>query len=121
MVNQLSSETNLVKLEASSKTCLFDAMCTNCNKRFKSMRAVSMHLRVTGARHKVNVINHGYYDKKTGLKLVAAISQSLECQELRALAVSEDICAGSHHKVISRTVSAFEGLLLKPIKGLPSI
>jgi hypothetical protein len=39
-------------------------------KRFKSIRAVSMHLRITGARYVVNIINHGYYDKKTGLKEV---------------------------------------------------
>ena len=27
-----------------------------------------MHLRITGARNVVNIINHGYYDKKTGLR-----------------------------------------------------
>ena len=65
MVNQLSSK----RLEAySGKVGIIDAMCINCNKRFKSIRAVSMHLRITGARHKVNIINHGYYDKKTGLR-----------------------------------------------------
>jgi hypothetical protein len=32
------------------------------------MRAVSMHLRMTAARHAVNFISYGKYDKKTGLK-----------------------------------------------------
>ena len=59
---------SLVRLEAhSSKVGIIDAVCINCNKRFESIRAVSMHLRITGARHTVNIINHGYYDKKTGL------------------------------------------------------
>ncbi|MGA9152427.1 MAG: hypothetical protein WBZ36_17770 [Candidatus Nitrosopolaris sp.] len=88
ILNQLSSEISLVRPEArSGKVGIFDAMCINCNKRFKSIRAVSMHLRITGARHAVNIINHGYYDRKTGLK-VAATSQALECQELLPEAVS---------------------------------
>ncbi len=63
MVNQLSSNRSLVRLEAdSSKIGIIDAMC------IKSIRAVSMHLRITGARHTVNIINHGVYDKKTGLR-----------------------------------------------------
>jgi hypothetical protein len=45
-----------------------DAICINCNKRFKTMHAVSMHLRVTARRHSVNFINYGIYDKRTGLK-----------------------------------------------------
>ena len=69
VVNQLSSNRSLVRLEAhSSKLGIIDAVCINCNKRFKSIRAVSMHLRITGTRHAVNIINHGYYDKKTGLR-----------------------------------------------------
>ncbi|MGC2574432.1 MAG: hypothetical protein WA364_23205 [Candidatus Nitrosopolaris sp.] len=47
-----------------------DAICANCNKRFKSMRSVSMHLKMTAARHTVNIIDHRNYDKKTGLKLM---------------------------------------------------
>ena len=43
---------------------LWTHVCINCNK---SIRAVSMHLGITRARHVVNIINHGYYDKKTGL------------------------------------------------------
>jgi len=31
------------------------------------MRAVSMHIRITSARHIVNFISYGNYDKKTGL------------------------------------------------------
>ncbi|MGA9154144.1 MAG: hypothetical protein WBZ36_26475 [Candidatus Nitrosopolaris sp.] len=69
MVNQLSSNRSLVRLEAdSSKVGIIDAVCINCNKRFKSIRAVSMHLRITGTRHAVNIIDHGCYDKKTGLR-----------------------------------------------------
>jgi hypothetical protein len=30
--------------------------------------AVSTHLKMTGTRHVMNFINHGNYDKKTGLK-----------------------------------------------------
>jgi hypothetical protein len=70
MENQLPSERRtLVRLEEySGKAEVIDALCINCNKRFKSMRAVSMHLRMTATRHAVNFINYGNYDKKTGLK-----------------------------------------------------
>jgi hypothetical protein len=34
----------------------------------QKMRAVSMHLKMTGTRHVVNFKNHGNYDKKTGLR-----------------------------------------------------
>jgi hypothetical protein len=44
-----------------------NAVCVNWNKRFTSIRGVSMHLRMTGTRHIVNFINYGNYDKKTGL------------------------------------------------------
>ena len=44
------------------------AVCLNCNKRFTSIRAISMHLKVTAARHAVTFSNHGVYDKKTGLR-----------------------------------------------------
>ena len=44
------------------------AVCLNCNKRFTSMRAVSMHLKVTAASHAVIFSSHGNYDKKTGLR-----------------------------------------------------
>jgi hypothetical protein len=52
----------------SHKESIIDAICVNCNKRFTSMRGVSMHLKKTSARHVVNFINYGNYDKKTGLK-----------------------------------------------------
>jgi hypothetical protein len=52
----------------SDKLCI-DAVCINCNKRFTSMRAISMHLKMTAARHIVNFINYGNYDKKTGLRV----------------------------------------------------
>jgi hypothetical protein len=35
------------------------AICKNCNKGFKSMRAVSMHLKKTAARHAVRFTNYG--------------------------------------------------------------
>jgi hypothetical protein len=52
----------------SNRVRIIDAICINCNKRFTSKRAVSMHLRTTGALHVVNFINYGNYDKKTGLR-----------------------------------------------------
>ena len=52
----------------SDKVWIINAVCLNCNKRFSSIRAVSMHLRMTGTRHVVNFINHGDYDRKTGLR-----------------------------------------------------
>jgi hypothetical protein len=44
------------------------AVCNNCNKRFKSMHSVTMHLKNTTTPHVVIFINRGNYDKKTGLK-----------------------------------------------------
>jgi len=52
----------------SDKAWIIEAVCINCNKRFKSMRSVSIHLKATAARHGVSFINHGNYDKKTGLR-----------------------------------------------------
>ena len=43
------------------------AICNNCNKRFKSMRAIAMHLKMTGVRHHVNFIDYGNYNKNTGM------------------------------------------------------
>lgn len=62
MTNEPPSEAH------SDKVWIIDAICINCNKRFTSMRAVSMHLKVTAARHAVIFSNHGNYDKKTGLR-----------------------------------------------------
>ena len=63
MTNEPSSEAH------SDKVWIIDAVCINCNKRFTSMHGVSMHLKMTGSCHVVNFINHGYYDKKTGLEM----------------------------------------------------
>ena len=64
-----SGERTIVGLEiCSDKLWLIDAVCINCNKRFKSMHAVSMHLKVTAARHTVIFMNYGNYDRKTGLR-----------------------------------------------------
>jgi hypothetical protein len=65
MTNEPSSEPH------SDKVWIINAVCLNCNKRFTSMRGVSMHLRTSGMRHVVNFINHGDYDKKTGLREVS--------------------------------------------------
>ena len=54
--------------KADSDKVWIDAVCIHCNKRFTSMRSVSMHLKGTANRHAVNFINRGKYDKKTGLK-----------------------------------------------------
>jgi len=62
MTNEPSSE------RRSDKAWIIEAVCINCNKRFNSTRAVSMHLKATGARHAVSFINHGNYNKKTGLR-----------------------------------------------------
>ena len=40
----------------------------DCNKRLTSMRAISMHLKVTASRHTMNFIHYGNYDKKTVLR-----------------------------------------------------
>jgi predicted metalloprotease len=68
-VNQLLSEgRTIVRLEVQAdKVAGIYAVCINCNKRLTSMRAVSMHLKVTAARQAVFFYNHGNYDKKTGL------------------------------------------------------
>src|SRR5215471_1771825 len=67
-MNQLSSQETPTGIEVYSEVHTIDAVCINCNKRFTSMRGVTMHLKMTAARHVVNFINYGNYDKKTGLK-----------------------------------------------------
>lgn len=44
------------------------AVCSNCNKRFKSMRSVIMHSKYTTPRHVVIFIDRGNYDKDTGFR-----------------------------------------------------
>jgi hypothetical protein len=48
-----------------------------------------MHLRNTGARHAVNIINPGYYDKKTGLREMnrGVLNQSLNLKSVDAASV----------------------------------
>ena len=53
------------------RTWIIEAKYTNCNKQFTSMNAVSMHLKVTAARHAVSFINYGNYNKKTGLSEIS--------------------------------------------------
>jgi hypothetical protein len=68
-MHQSLSEKTLVRIEVPShKVWTIEAACINCNKRFTSMRAVSMHLKMTATRHVANFINYGNYDKKTGLR-----------------------------------------------------
>jgi hypothetical protein len=52
----------------SDPTPIIEAACIKCNKRFTCMRAFSMHLKMTAARHTVDFVNYGNYDMKTGLK-----------------------------------------------------
>jgi hypothetical protein len=61
MTNEPTSQANSDKMRV-------DAICIHCNKRFTSMRSVSMHLKGAGNRHAVNFVNRGKYDKTTGLK-----------------------------------------------------
>ena len=71
MVSQLPSEERIIvrsEVHSDKGEEVIDAVCINCNKRFKSIRAVSMHLKMTGGRHATNIINHGIYNKKTGLR-----------------------------------------------------
>jgi hypothetical protein len=70
LMNQLadSEGRTVVRMEVYSDKSCIDAVCINCNKRFTSIRAISMHLKMTAARHIVNFINYGNYDKKTGLR-----------------------------------------------------
>ena len=35
----------------STEVSIIDAICINCNKRFKLIRAISMHLKITATRH----------------------------------------------------------------------
>ena len=63
---QSRNQTRLTQKQINQTRQGMCAVCINCNKRFTSMRAVSMHLKVTAARHAVIFSNHGNYDKKTG-------------------------------------------------------
>jgi hypothetical protein len=55
-----ANNVNIIKTGFSSTqihTCIY------CNKRFTSMRSVSMHLKGTANRHAVNFLNRGKYDR----------------------------------------------------------
>ena len=68
-MNQLSSQETLTEMEVHyEEVRTINAVCINCNKRFKSTRAISMHLKMTASRHAVNFINYGNYNKKRGLR-----------------------------------------------------
>jgi hypothetical protein len=85
MENVPPQERSLVTVEThADKIRSIDAVCLNCNKRLKSMRSVSMHLRMTGTHHTVNFISYGNYDKKTGLR------------EVNRTGVMEEISVGTH-------------------------
>jgi hypothetical protein len=43
------------------------AICNNCKKRFVSLRAITLHLKIK-AHHTVKIIEHGKYNKHTGVK-----------------------------------------------------
>jgi hypothetical protein len=69
MSQQRSEQRTIARLDLNSdKVADIYAVCVNCNKRFTSLRAISMHLKVTAARHAVTFNNYGIYDKKTGLR-----------------------------------------------------
>jgi hypothetical protein len=72
-MSQLSSEGGLEV--QSDKVWIIDAICINCKKRFKSVRAVTMHLKMTSARHAVNFIDHGNYNKNTGLRKLKRVGK----------------------------------------------
>jgi len=43
------------------------AICNNCKKRFGSLSAITLHLKIR-AHHTVKIIEHGKYNKNTGVK-----------------------------------------------------
>jgi hypothetical protein len=49
-------------MDQTSSDKIIDAICINCNKRFNSIRAVSMHLKLTARSHAVNFISSGVKD-----------------------------------------------------------
>ena len=49
-MSQLVYERTIGGMIFTDKVSIIDALCNNCNKRFKSMRAITMHLKMTGAR-----------------------------------------------------------------------
>jgi len=43
------------------------AICNNCKKPFGSLRAITLHLKIR-VHHTVKFIEHGKYNKNTGVK-----------------------------------------------------
>ena len=70
MKKSISSSAEHIVSTTIEKNPVYDikAICNNCSKRFKSMRAIAMHLKMTAARHTVNVIDYGNYNKNTGVR-----------------------------------------------------
>jgi hypothetical protein len=65
MINQPSSQATLARMEVHyDKARIIDAVSVNCNRRFKSMRGVNIHSKMTTACHVVNFIDYGNYGKK---------------------------------------------------------
>ena len=65
MINQPSSQATLARLGVHyDKARIIDAVCINCNRRFKSMRDRNLHSKMTATRHVVNFVDYGNYGKK---------------------------------------------------------
>jgi hypothetical protein len=79
-MSELSSKArSIVRLDVlSDNASVVDAICTDCNKRFRSMRAVTMHLKITAASHVVNFIDFGKYDKSTGFRSIKRLGRELD-------------------------------------------
>jgi hypothetical protein len=60
MINQPSSQAPLTPIGIHyGKARLSDEVSINCNRRFKSMREVNMHSKMTATRQVVNCIDYG--------------------------------------------------------------
>jgi hypothetical protein len=65
------SRHSLLKQERKSvadDNCVMKVVCNNCNKQLKSLRAIGMHLKLTGGLDHVNFIDHGDYEEDSGLR-----------------------------------------------------
>jgi hypothetical protein len=85
MINQTSSQATLARIEVHyDKARVIDAVCINCNRRFKSMCGVNMYSKMTAIRHVVNFIDYGNYDKK-GFRNESSrkFQLNLNCQSMK--------------------------------------
>jgi hypothetical protein len=65
MINQPLSQATLSRIDVHcDKAYIINAVCINCNRRFKSTRGVNMHSKMNATRHVVNFIDYGNYDKR---------------------------------------------------------